>query len=146
MLLKRSVPIDTEVEEMLKTVIYNARIITMSNNDEKSINPNSGKIEKTEYKQALYYENGIIQKVGTNEEILKLKDENTKVINMEGKTILPSFIDSHSHFSAVANSFLQVYSTSSLAVTILYASGNVIRFNAIGFDFLNLHSVYLECG
>ena len=80
----------------------------MSNNDEKSINPNSGKIEKTEYKQALYYENGIIQKVGTNEEILKLKDENTKVINMEGKTILPSFIDSHSHFSAVANSFLQV--------------------------------------
>ena len=108
MLSKRSVPIDTEVEEMLKTVIYNARIITMSNNDEKSINPNSGKIEKTEYKQALYYENGIIQKVGTNEEILKLKDENTKVINMEGKTILPSFIDSHSHFSAVANSFLQV--------------------------------------
>lgn len=92
----------------MKTVIYNARIITMSNNDEKSINPNSGKIEKTEYKQALYYENGIIQKVGTNEEILKLKDENTKVINMEGKTILPSFIDSHSHFSAVANSFLQV--------------------------------------
>ena len=108
MLSKRSVPIDTKVEEMLKTVIYNARIITMSNNDEKSINPNSGKIEKTEYKQALYYENGIIQKVGTNEEILKLKDENTKVINMEGKTILPSFIDSHSHFSAVANSFLQV--------------------------------------
>ena len=92
----------------MKTVIYNARIITMSNNDEKSINPNSGKIEKTEYKQALYYENGIIQKVGTNEEILKLKDENTKVINMEGKTILPSFIDSHSHFSAVANSYLQV--------------------------------------
>ena len=108
MLSKRSVPIDTKVEEMLKTVIYNARIITMSNNDEKSINPNSGKIEKTEYKQALYYENGIIQKVGTNEEILKLKDENTKVINMEGKTILPSFIDSHSHFSALANSFLQV--------------------------------------
>ena len=108
MLSKRSVPIDTKVEEMLKTVIYNARIITMSNNDEKSINPNSGKIEKTEYKQALYYENGIIQKVGTNEEILKLKDENAKVINMEGKTILPSFIDSHSHFSAVANSFLQV--------------------------------------
>ena len=92
----------------MKTILYNARIITMSNNDEKSINPNSGKIEKTEYKQALYYENGIIQKVGTNEEILKLKDENTKVINMEGKTILPSFIDSHSHFSAVANSFLQV--------------------------------------
>ena len=92
----------------MKTILYNARIITMSNNDEKSINPNSGKIEETEYKQALCYENGIIQKVGNNEEILELKDKNTKVIDMEGKTILPSFVDAHSHFSAVANSYLQV--------------------------------------
>lgn len=92
----------------MKTVIYNANIITMSNNDEKSIKLNSGKIEKAEYKQALCYENGIIQKVGNNDEILELKDKNTKVIDMEGKTILPSFVDAHSHFSAVANSFLQV--------------------------------------
>ena len=99
----------------MKTVIYNANIITMSEKDEiqaEVSNTNTQikdrKIEKVKYHQAVCYENGIIQKVGTNEEILKLKDENTKVINMEGKTILPSFIDSHSHFSAVANSFLQV--------------------------------------
>lgn len=114
----RSVPIDTidtKVEEMLKTVIYNANIITMSKKDEiqaetsnTNTKINNRKIEKVKYHQAVCYENGIIQKLGTNEEILKLKDENTKVINMEGKTILPSFIDSHSHFSAVANSFLQV--------------------------------------
>ena len=100
---------------MLKTVIYNANIITMSKKDEiqaetsnTNTKINNRKIEKVKYHQAVCYENGIIQKLGTNEEILKLKDENTKVINMEGKTILPSFIDSHSHFSAVANSFLQV--------------------------------------
>ena len=99
----------------MKTVIYNARIITMSKKDEiraeisnTKAKINNKKIETIKYHQALCYENGIIQKVGTNEEILKLKDEKTKVINMEGKTILPSFIDSHSHFSAVANSFLQV--------------------------------------
>ena len=115
MLSIRSVPIDTKVEEMLKTVIYNANIITMSKKDEiqaetsnTNTKINNRKIEKVKYHQAVCYENGIIQKLGTNEEILKLKDENTKVINMEGKTILPSFIDSHSHFSAVANSFLQV--------------------------------------
>ena len=99
----------------MKTVIYNANIITMSKKDEiqaetsnTNTKINNRKIEKVKYHQAVCYENGIIQKLGTNEEILKLKDENTKVINMEGKTILPSFIDSHSHFSAVANSFLQV--------------------------------------
>ena len=99
----------------MKTVIYNANIITMSKKDEiqaetsnTNTKINNRKIEKVKYHQAVCYEKGIIQKLGTNEEILKLKDENTKVINMEGKTILPSFIDSHSHFSAVANSFLQV--------------------------------------
>ena len=112
----------------MKTIIYNANIITMSKKDEIISKPlevktksslidcttqsnntiNSSKIKKVKYHQALCYENGIIQKVGTNEEILKLKEEDTKVINMEGKTILPSFIDAHSHFSAVANSFLEV--------------------------------------
>ena len=99
----------------MKTVIYNARIITMSKKDEiraeisnTKAKINNKKIETIKYHQALCYENGIIQKVGTNEEILKLKNEDTKVINMEGKTVLPSFVDAHSHFSAVANSYLQV--------------------------------------
>ena len=94
----------------MKTVIYNANIITMSEKDEiqaKTSNTNE-QIKDRKYHQAVCYENGIIQKVGNNEEILELKDKNTKVIDMEGKTILPSFVDAHSHFSAVANSFLQV--------------------------------------
>ena len=94
----------------MKTVIYNANIITMSEKDEiqaKTSNTNE-QIKDRKYHQAVCYENGIIQKVGNNDEILELKDKNTKVIDMEGKTILPSFVDAHSHFSAVANSYLQV--------------------------------------
>ena len=94
----------------MKTVIYNANIITMSEKDEiqaKTSNTNDH-IKDRKYHQAVCYENGIIQKVGNNDEILELKDKNTKVIDMEGKTILPSFVDAHSHFSAVANSYLQV--------------------------------------
>ena len=85
----------------MKTILYNANIITMCKEDEIDE-------KKIRYHEALCFENGIIKKVGTNEEVLKLKDNNTKVVDMEGKTILPSFIDSHSHFSAVTNSFLQV--------------------------------------
>lgn len=53
-------------------------------------------------------ENGIIKKIGTRGEILKLKNKETEIIDLNGKTIMPAFIDSHSHFFAVANSLLQV--------------------------------------
>jgi predicted amidohydrolase YtcJ len=38
-----------------------------------------------------------IAKVGTNEEISSLIGKNTKVIRLEGKTVLPGFIDTHIH-------------------------------------------------
>lgn len=39
----------------------------------------------------------IIEKVGTEDEILALKTEDTKVYNLGGKTVLPGFNDSHMH-------------------------------------------------
>ena len=77
----------------MKKIIYNANIITM---------------EKDLFKEAMCFEDGKILKVGTNADVLSLKDSSTEIIDMKGKTILPSFLDSHSHFSSVANSFLQV--------------------------------------
>ncbi len=38
--------------------------------------------------------------VGTNEEISKLTESNTRVLDAEGKSILPGFIDSHTHLSS----------------------------------------------
>ena len=38
-----------------------------------------------------------ILRVGTNEEVKKLINEETKVIDLKGKTLLPGFIDTHCH-------------------------------------------------
>jgi len=40
--------------------------------------------------------------VGTNEEISKLIEPNTRVLDAEGKSVLPGFIDSHTHLSSGA--------------------------------------------
>ena len=77
----------------MRKILFNANVTTMEDNL---------------YSEAILIEDGIIKDVGTNEEVLEKKDENTEIIDMEKKTILPAFIDSHSHFSAVANSYLQV--------------------------------------
>ena len=58
--------------------------------------------------EAILIKDKIIQKIGTKEKILSYKDAETELIDLNGKTIMPSFIDTHSHFMAVANNFLQV--------------------------------------
>ena len=57
--------------------------------------------------QALLIENGRIQKRGTNEAILACKDKDTICIDLQGKTVLPGFIDGHSHFAGLATSLSQ---------------------------------------
>ena len=58
--------------------------------------------------EAILIEDDKIKKAGKKEEILKLKDETTEIIDLCSKTMMPAFIDPHSHFFAVANSLLQV--------------------------------------
>lgn len=59
------------------------------------------------YTNAVLTCDGKISKIG--DEALKHKnDDDVTIIDLECKTMLPAFIDAHSHFSAVANSFLQV--------------------------------------
>lgn len=57
--------------------------------------------------EAILIDNGIIKALGSKEEILKMKDEQTELVDLKGKTMMPAFIDAHSHFFAVANNFLQ---------------------------------------
>lgn len=57
--------------------------------------------------EAILIEDRIIKKVGSKEEILSMQDEQTELVNLKGKTMMPAFIDAHSHFFAVANNFLQ---------------------------------------
>ncbi len=75
----------------MKQIYYNGDFITLEND----------KIE------SILIEDGIIKKVGSLEKILHYKDKDINLINLNGKTMMPSFIDSHSHFSGVANNFLK---------------------------------------
>lgn len=68
-------------------LFFNGDIMTMGDN---------------QYPEAVYVEEGRIKKVGTLAEIKLMQKENIELIDLKGKTLMPSFIDSHSHISALA--------------------------------------------
>lgn len=74
----------------MKTIYYNGNLITM--NDEHRL------------AQAICIEQGRIQAIGTNEEMMAYKEEDTDLIDLKGKVMMPAFIDPHSHFFGLANS------------------------------------------
>lgn len=59
-------------------------------------------MEEEQTAEAVYIRNGRIEAAGRKEEILALKTEKTKVVDLQGKTLMPAFIDAHSHISALA--------------------------------------------
>lgn len=58
--------------------------------------------------QALLTEDGVIRAVGSREEVLSAASPKAVRVDLQGKTLMPSFIDAHSHFTGYAMSFLQV--------------------------------------
>ena len=92
-------------------LLANIILLTLPNSDDHS-NVVSGSVDKIAFidghiitmeednptAEAVIIENGLILGVGTNEEINALIDGNTQVIYLEGRTLLPGFIDSHSHW------------------------------------------------
>src|SRR4030067_1340340 len=52
--------------------------------------------------EGLVVADGKIIKVGTNKEIRRLFGDQWESIDLQGKTVLPGFIDSHVHFMATA--------------------------------------------
>jgi predicted amidohydrolase YtcJ len=51
--------------------------------------------------EAIAIREGKILCVGTQEEVLRFKGKQTRVVDLGGKTMLPGFVDAHSHFSGV---------------------------------------------
>ena len=78
---------------MARTVYFGGPILTM---------------EEPLYAQALVEENGIIRYVGDRETALKLAGPQARKVDLEGRTLMPAFLDPHSHFMACANAMLQV--------------------------------------
>jgi predicted amidohydrolase YtcJ len=65
------------------TVFINGKVITVDN--------------KNPIASAVAVKNGLIQVVGTDEAVKKAIGDGTKILNLEGKTLLPGLIDSHMH-------------------------------------------------
>ena len=75
-------------------LIHNGKIVTV---DDDSTSPNPGTIV-----EALAVRNGRILALGRNQEILALKGPQSKVIDLQGRTVLPGIIDTHSHLQSYA--------------------------------------------
>lgn len=56
-------------------------------------------VENGNFQEAMLIENGIIKSVGSNDEVLKNEADN--IFDMQSKTILPGFNDSHLHLAGV---------------------------------------------
>ena len=79
---------------MKKTIYFNGKIITVNENNDVA--------------EAVLVEDGKISKVGTNEEVLQLKSDDVEVIDLDGKAMLPGFIDPHGHIVPVAQTLMLI--------------------------------------
>lgn len=77
----------------MKTFYYNGTIITMR--------------EPALYAEAVCVENGRIQAVGTLDDVMQYKTDGDEMVDLQGKTMLPGFLDAHSHFVGAANAMTQ---------------------------------------
>ncbi|WP_149275350.1 amidohydrolase [Pareuzebyella sediminis] len=79
----------TKTEQADQTLYYNGDIVTMAGDD-------------PQYVEALVEENGKISFIGTKEEAEK-NYEMAQKIDLQGRTMLPGFIDGHAHFDSFAS-------------------------------------------
>lgn len=79
--------------ETIDKIFYNGDILTL---------------EDELYVEALMIRNDKIYKLGNKEDLIKEANDNVQLIDLQGKTLMPSFMDAHSHFSGYAISFTQV--------------------------------------
>jgi hypothetical protein len=80
------------------TIYHNGTILTINDNQPKA--------------EAVAIKEGKILAVGSKEEVLKTKNASTKLVDIEGKTMLPGFVDAHGH---VMGGGLQALSANLLA-------------------------------
>ena len=56
--------------------------------------------------QALATRGALIEAVGSTEEIMALAGDDTEVVDLRGRTLLPGFIDAHGHFPGSGQSVI----------------------------------------
>ena len=78
-------------------VYYNGNIITMEGNTEETL-----------YAKALEVSNGVITKVAYTDEEANNLIKNKSLVDLKGKTLMPAFIDPHSHIISFAQALTTV--------------------------------------
>ena len=76
------------------TVYYNGDILTMEG-------------DQPEYVEALVVANGVIKFAGSLKEAEVQAGKNHQLIDLSGKTLLPGFVDGHSHLTNYADGLMQ---------------------------------------
>ena len=74
----------------MKEIFYNGNIITMEEPDVESAKRNAP--------EAVLVEGGIIKRVGALRELTAAAGRGVKYYDLNGRCLMPSFIDSHSHY------------------------------------------------
>jgi len=73
------------IRNQADAIYYNGDIITMEG-------------DSATYAEAVALKEGKIVFVGPKAEAEKLKTDSTKMVDLQGKTLLPAFLDGHGHF------------------------------------------------
>lgn len=80
-------------------ILLNGKIVTL---DDHEVNENPGTIA-----QAMAIKDGLILDLGASDRIKKWRGPQTEIVNLGGKTLLPGFVESHSHPSHAIEDFAQ---------------------------------------
>ena len=84
-LMAAVVPSPGTAQNTADTIFHGGRILTMAG-------------DKPAYVEALAVKDGTIVFAGSKDKALGLKGDATKVVDLQGKALLPAFIDAHSHY------------------------------------------------
>ncbi len=76
--------VEKGAEATAEKIYINGKVLTVDQNNSVA--------------QAVAVAEGKILAVGTTSDLLKLKNNKTQVVDLKGKTLIPGFIDGHSHF------------------------------------------------
>ncbi len=76
----------TIFSQQMKTAFINGKVFTVNDNQP--------------YAEAVVVEDGLIKFVGSTNKANKYIDDRTEVVDLQGKLMLPGFIDSHLHFTS----------------------------------------------
>jgi predicted amidohydrolase YtcJ len=94
-------PLHRQIQKDKKFITHNSSIITLLIHNANIISFHDGFVNGS--CDTIAIENNIIKAIGRFDELQPLIQSNTKIINAEGKTLMPGFNDTHIHIWKVGN-------------------------------------------